>query len=365
MFLRFILMLVVVGLVFGGIFYLKQQQWQQMAVMAEMEQPPTVIAAAEVKKESWQPALHSVGSMVAVNDVYVTSEVAGLVDSIQFESGDAVEKGQTLLQLDDVVDRAELQSLRVDLALAETQFARAEKLLAERTISQAEYDQNRARLESARANINSKQALIEKKKIRAPFSGLLGIRQVDLGEFLAPGAQIVSLQSLDPIYTDYTLPERYLSDIGVGQAIEVKVQSYPGERFEGRIQAINPGIDPGTRSIRLRAMLENPDSRLRPGMFAEIRTLLPQRDDILTLPQQAITYAPYGDTVFAIEEENGKLIVQRKPVTTGEVRNGRVEILSGLEAGDRVASAGQTKLRNDMAVEIDNSIELNDEVNRP
>jgi membrane fusion protein, multidrug efflux system len=365
MFLRFILMLVVVSLVFGGIFYKKQKGWAEMAAMAEMEQPPTVIAAAEVKMESWQPALHSVGSMVAVNDVFVTSEVAGIVETIQFESGDAVEKGQTLLQLDDVVDRAELQSLRVDLALAQIQFERAEKLLAERTISQAEYDQNRARLESARANINSKQALIDKKKIRAPFSGQLGIRQVDLGEYLAPGAHIVSLQSMDPIYTDYTLPERYLSDLSVGQTIEIKIQSYPGERFEGRIQAINPGIDPGTRSIRLRAELANPDGRLRPGMFAEVRTLLPQRDDILTLPQQAITYAPYGDTVFVIEEKNGQLVVQRKPVTTGEVRNGRVEILSGLEAGDRVASAGQTKLRNDMAVEIDNSIELDDEVNGP
>lgn len=365
MFLRFILMLVVVSLVFGGIVYKKLQDWEEFAAMAEMEQPPTVIAAAEVKKESWQPALHSVGSLVAINDVFVTNEVAGKVEAIRFESGERVEKGQVLLQLDDVVDRAELRGLEVDQQLAEIQFERAARLIEERSISRADYDQARARLESARAAIASKQALIDKKKIRAPFSGLLGIRQVDLGEFLDPGAHIAPLQSLDPIYADYTLPERFLADISVGQVLEVKVQSYPGERFEGRIQAINPGIDPGTRSIRLRAKLENSEGRLRPGMFAEVRTLLPPRDDILTLPQQAITYAPYGDTVFAIEEKDGKLIVQRKPVTTGEVRNGRVEIIEGLEAGDQVASAGQTKLRNDMVVEIDNSIELDGEANRP
>lgn len=365
MFLRFILMLVAVSLVFGGIFYKKLQDWEQFAAMAEMEQPPTVIAAAEVKKESWQPALHSVGSLVAINDVFVTNEIAGKVDAIRFESGERVEKGQILLQLDDVVDRAELEGLRAELRLAQIQYERATRLVEERSIPRADFDEAQARLENTQAAVAAKEALIDKKKIRAPFSGLLGIRQVDLGEFLDPGAHIAPLQSLDPIYADYTLPERYLADISVGQILEVKVQSYPDERFEGRIQAINPGIDPGTRSIRLRAILDNPDGRLRPGMFAEVRTLLPQRDDILTLPQQAITYAPYGDTVFAIEEKNGKLVVQRKPVTTGEVRNGRIEIIDGLEAGDRVASAGQTKLRNDMVVEIDNSIELDGEVDRP
>ncbi|MEX0951016.1 MAG: efflux RND transporter periplasmic adaptor subunit [Gammaproteobacteria bacterium] len=358
-------MLVITAAVLGGIVYWKAQQGQMMAEMQSQPQPPAPVAATEVKQVSWQPSLKSTGSLVAINDVFITNEFAGLVDSIEFESGDVVEKGQLLVRLNDDVDRAQLAGLQSELRLAEVQFKRAEGLLSQRSVSQSDYDEAKARVDNARANLEAAQVTMDKKRIRAPFSGQLGIRQIDLGQYLAAGAQIVSLQSLDPIYVDYAVPERFLNDLQVGQAISISIQAYPEEQFSGTIQAIDPGIDVGTRSVVLRALLENNDQRLRPGMFAEVRTLLPIRDDILTLPRQAISYAPYGDSVFAILEKDGKQIVQRKQVTTGEVRDGYVEIVDGLNAGDMVVTSGQTKLRNDREITIDNSIELDYSVDQP
>ncbi len=367
MFLRLILMLLIVGGIIGGVFYMKMQQWEAMSEMASQGQPPATIASTTVTEESWQPRLNSVGSLVAINDVYVTNEVPGIVDEIQFESGQRVEKGDVLLQIDDNVDRARLEGLKADLQLAQVQFDRSAKLVKERSVSQSEFDEAKARLESAKANLASSRAEMVKKRIRAPFSGIVGIRQVDLGQYLAAGSEIAPLQSLDPIYVDYTLPERHLADLGVDQTIDLNVQAYPDQTFSGRIEALNPGIDPGTRSIHIRGILDNPDGKLRPGMFAEVRTLLSEQNDVLTLPQQAITYAPYGDSVFVIQEQDGQKIVQRRQVKTGGIRNGRVEIVEGLEAGDEVASAGQNKLRNGQPVQINNDIEVNDKdvVNSP
>lgn len=361
MFLRLIIMLLVVGAVGGGIYYMKLQQWEAMGEMAAQGQEPATVASSRAQLESRQPTLDAVGSLVAINDVSVTNEVPGIVSDIKFKSGQRVDKGDVLLQLDDEVDRAQLAGLEADRQLAQVQFDRAAKLVKERTVSQSEYDEAKARLESANASLASSRAQMVKKRIRAPFSGLIGIRQVDLGEYLAAGSSIAPLQSLDPIYADYSLPERYLADIDVGQRIEIRVQAYPDETYEGEIQALNPGINPGTRSIIIRAVLDNPDGKLRPGMFAEVHTLLSQRDDVLTVPEQAILYAPYGDSVFLIHEKDDEKIVKRQPVTTGTVRDGRIEIIDGLEAGDEVVSAGQVKLRNDQPVRIDNSIEVNDQ----
>ena len=358
MILRLFLMLVIVGGVIGGVFYLKNQQWQAMQEQMAQGQPPATVATSKVQQESWQPSLSAVGSMVAVNDVSVTNEVPGKVDKIQFESGQRVEKGEPLIHLDAEVDRAELRGLQSELQLAQVQFERAAKLVKERSVSQSNYDEAKARLETAKANVASKQALINKKTIRAPFTGELGIRQVDLGEYLPAGSAIVPLQSLDPIYVDYSLPERYLADLSVGQTVELTVQSYPNETYQGQIEALNPGIDPGTRSVQLRAKLDNPNALLRPGMFAEVRTLLPRRNDVLTVPQRAISYAPYGNSVFVVKEKDGQKVVQRRQIDTGMVRDGQVEVKSGLEAGDEVVSAGQNKLRNDQPININNSIEL-------
>ncbi len=359
---RLILVLFALALVFGGIFGWKYMQMRQMAAQMAKPRPPEVVASAQARAERWQPYLFSVGSLVAVQGIYVNNEVPGQVSAIEFQSGQRVRAGEQLLQLEDSVDRADLEGLIAERRLAELQFKRMERLYKQKTVSRADYDEAQARLDSAQAQVEAKRALIRKKKIRAPFDGLLGIRQVDLGQYLAPGSQIVLLQSLAPIYVDFSLPERHFAQLAERQRVVLTVQAHTDRRFEGRISAINPGIDPGTRSARIRAALDNPDGLLRPGMFAEVRTELPEREDVLTVPRTAITYNPYGDSVFVIEEKDGELVVQRRQVQAGEVREGRVEIVEGLAIGERVVSAGHQKLRNGQKVKIDNSVELDEQV---
>lgn len=362
---RMLLVLLALGLVLGAMFGWKYYMGQKMAALASMPPPPATVAAAEVQTETWQPYLAAVGSLVATQGILVTTEIAGKVSAIHFESGQQVEAGTLLLQLDDSVDQAELEGIVAERRMSELQFKRREELLDSKTISRSDVDEARLRMENAIAQLDTKRAKIAKKRITTPFSGWLGIRQVDLGEYLQPGAAIAPLDAMDPIYLDYALPERELDQISVGQEVEVRVQAFPDETFSGRVAALNPGIDPGTRSLRVRATLENPQARLRPGMFAEVRTLLPQRPAVLTLPQTAITYNPYGDSVFVIQENESGPLVQRRQVKTGGVRNGRVEIVTGLQAGERVVIAGQVKLRNDQPVVVDNSILLDTQITRP
>ena len=362
---RMVIVLLLLALVLGAMFGWKYVQMQQMAALASMPPPPASVATAEVQTEQWQPYLTAVGSLVASRGILVTTEVAGKVSAIHFESGQQVEAGTLLLQLDSSVDRAELQGLVAERRLAEQQYKRREELLDSKTISRSDVDEARLRVDNAKAQVAARQAIIGKMNITAPFAGWLGIRQVDLGEYLQPGAAIVPLQTLDPIYVDFSQPERYLDQISVGQSVEIAVRAFPDEVFTGQISAMNPGIDPGTRSLHIRATLDNPQSRLRPGMFAEVRTVLPQRPAVLTLPQTAITYNPYGDSVFVIQGSGTETSVQRRQVETGDVRNGRVEIVSGLQAGEQVVTVGQIKLRGDQPVVIDNTLVLEPQITRP
>lgn len=354
---RFIFMLVALGLVFGGIFGWKFYQLQQYLAHAPKPQPATV-AVTDVKTESWTPYLYSVGSLVATQGIAVTNEVSGQVKTIHFHSGQQVKEGELLLELDDSVDRAQLDGARAEQRLAEIRFGRVRDLLQKKAVSKADYDEAVANLDNAKAQVRSRFELMRKKQIKAPFAGLLGIRQVDLGEYLSPGSPIVPLQALDPIYVDYSLPEQQLDRLSVGQTLTLSVKSYTGRVFKGHISAINPGIEPTTRNVRVRGTLDNPDHALRPGMFAEVQTHLPVRKGILTVPRMAITYAPYGDSVFVVQDHNGGLVVKRVQVQTGDVRGDRVEITRGVEAGQRVVTAGQLKLRNGQPVVIDNSVKV-------
>ena len=359
---RFIFVVLLLAVMFGGIFGWKYYSGQQMMAMLSAPQPPAVIAAAEVQVDQWQPYLNAVGSVTATQGVFVTTEIAGQVAEIHAGSGQQVEAGDVLLKLDDRVDQADLKGLVAQRKLAQLQLERVEKLLKNKSASRSEFDAARAKLDGAEADVAAKQATTDQKTIRAPFSGQLGIADINLGQYLSPGTAIVPLEALDPVYVDYALPERHLGEVEVGQAIQVSVQAWPERYFEGVISAIDSGIDEGTRSVKLRATLDNPDLLLRPGMFAQVRTVLPTRDNILTLPRTAVTYNPYGETVFVVVEKEGALVVQSRPVKTGEVRDGRVEVVKGLEAGERVVSAGHNKLRNGQAVSIDNSIELDGKV---
>lgn len=360
---RLISVILILIVIFGGIFGWKAYSDAQMTAAMSRPPPPAVVASAVVKMESWQPYLQAVGSVTATQGIFVTTEVAGQVREILAKSGQMVETGDILLRLDDSVDEADLNGLIAQRTLTSLQFERARKLLRDKSISHSDYDTSRANLDSAEAAVAVKRALINQKTISAPFSGQLGIADINLGQYLSPGDSIVSLQSLDPVFVDYSLPERHLASVRVGQRVDVQVQAWPDRRFKGVISAINPGIDPGTRTLRLRATLDNPDHLLRPGMFAEVSTILPLRDNILTLPRTAVTYNPYGESVFVLQQQDAVLVVQNRPVKTGEVRAGRVEVLEGLQADDQVVAAGQNKLRNGQPVTVDNSIKLDQLVN--
>jgi membrane fusion protein (multidrug efflux system) len=355
MILRLSLVLLFLGAILGGIFGWKQHQQQQQAAM-QGPPPPPVVASARVEPETWGPRLTAVGSLVAVQGIDVANEVPGLVREIYFESGQMVKAGDVLVQIDDAVDQADLLGLLALRDLAEIKLKRLRTLLKDRSTSQSDYDEAKATLDGAEAAVAAKRATIAKKRILAPFAGSLGIRKVDLGDYLPAGSPIVALNTLDPVYADYSLPERDLTRVRVGQEVVVTVAAYPGRDFPGQISAVDSGVDVKTRNIRIRATLPNPDQVLRPGMFAEVATLLPAREGVLTLPRNAITFAPYGSSVFLIEDKDGVPQVQRRPVTTGAAQGGRVEIATGLAAGDLVVVAGQVKLRNGQAIKIDDSV---------
>ncbi len=371
MFLRLLLVLLILAALVGGLAYLKYEQVTAQIAQFSAPMPPSSVAETRVESHRWQPQLNAVGNVSAVQGVMVSNEVAGQVQAIRFESGDRVRAGQVLVQLDTTVDEADLAGLQASLELAELKLGRSTKLLRDRAVSQGDFDEANAELSRTRAAVTAKQALIEKKTIRAPFNGVLGIRQIDLGQYLREGSDIVALEALDPVFVDYKLPERHLAKLTAGQLVQVRVAAYPKEVFTGRIQAISPSVDQGTRNVQVRAQLPNPNGRLRPGMFAKVATLLPMREQVLVLPRRAVSFNTYGDSVFVIQEQpaadgaddartepdapdayGDKLVVTRRQIATGAVRDDLVEVTDGLSEGDRVVLAGHQKLRNGMEVQI-------------
>ena len=355
MFLRLIFAVLLLGGMLGGIFGWKYYQ-QQLGASEQAMPPPATVASTEVALSDWQPKLHAVGTLVATKGIDVTSEVSGVVRKILFESGQAVDKGDVLVRLDDAVDRADLQGLVAEQRLADIKYKRLIRLLKDRSVSQSDVDEAKAQLDFTSAQVASKKALIDKKTIKAPFGGYLGIRAVDDGQFIQPGMALVPLQTLDRLYVDFSLPERHLPQLRVGQTVQVTSDAAPGEVFEGTVSAMNPGVDVDTRTLRLRASLGNSRQLLRPGMFVEVDLLLPARDAVPTIPRVAVSFAPYGDSVFLIREQEGGLTVQRQQVQVGGVQGEDIEIVSGLEPGQKVVLAGQVKLRNGQAVQLDNAI---------
>ncbi|MGD8589565.1 MAG: efflux RND transporter periplasmic adaptor subunit [Chromatiales bacterium] len=358
---RLLLLVIVLGVIFGGLYYLKTRQMAQSQAMLARPRPAAVIASADVLLELRQPMLRSVGSLVAVNGIDLASEVSGIVSEILFQSGDSIERGKPLLRLDATVDQAELNALHADLRLAEVEYRRSADLLPKKAVSRSDYDQAKAKYQSAQARIEEQEAVLARKTVRAPFSGLLGIRKVDLGQYLQPGEGIVLIQALDPIYVDYTLPEQTFRQLRIGQPVQLQIDAFPGERFSAEVSAIDAAIMQGSRSIRVRATLTNPDGSLRPGMFAEVHTLIGDARPVLTVPQTAISYNSYGDAVMLlVKDDQGQLTVQRRQIETGSVQAGRVEIVSGLERGDKVVRTGHNKLRPGQPVAVDNSVPLDD-----
>lgn len=352
MFVRILMVLLVLAALVGGLAYFKYIQIQAEITQFSQPMPAPTVTAVVVEATSWEPTLGAVGTVQAVQGVDVNNEVAGQVTAIQFDSGAMVKRGDILVRLADDVDRADLEGLQAAERLAQIKVDRNRSLLKDRAVAQGDFDEISAQLDQASAQVKGKQATIEKKTIRAPFDGQLGIRLINLGQFLPEGSAIVSLQALDPVYVDYALPERHLARLSTGQSIQVQVSAYPTRTFAGTIEAISPGIDQGTRNVRVRARLANPDLALRPGMFARVATLLPVERDVLTIPREAVTFNTYGDAVFVIQEADGKTSVERRQIVTGQIQDQQIAVLEGLAAGDRVVLSGQVKLNNGQEVRI-------------
>ncbi|WP_348671790.1 efflux RND transporter periplasmic adaptor subunit [uncultured Abyssibacter sp.] len=371
---RLFIVLVGLAIVFGIVFGLRAFVNKQMANYFENRQEPPVTVSSIVAEEAvWEPTIPTVGTLRAVNGVTVAAELAGVVENIAFDSGQSVQRGDLLVQLDTSTDRAELAALEAQLRLARAELKRQGELRRRGTNAQADLDSARANAEQLEARIQSQKAVISKKAIKAPFEGKVGIRRVDIGEFVGAGQGIVTLQQLDPMLVDFTVPERRLGDIESGQIVRLRVDSVPDTAFTGHITAIEPSVNQATRNFAVEARVDNQAGRLRPGQFVRVDVVQPQVERHVTLPATAISYSPYGDSVYLVTEgqsrpDNGgegeastegdgkKKTAKRVFVKVGDRRGDQVAVLEGVSAGDEVVTSGQLKLRDGSPLTINNEV---------
>ncbi|HKB61755.1 MAG TPA: efflux RND transporter periplasmic adaptor subunit [Burkholderiales bacterium] len=364
---RMIIMLVAVGVLFGGLFGFKS--WLGGKIREGISSqgiPPQTVSTAKAQFTEWQGEFQAVGTLRAVRGADIAPELSGVITAIHFQSGQAVAAGAPLVQLNAESDLARLQSLAAAADLAQANYERDKKQLEFQAVSQAVVETDAATLKSARAQVAEQQALLNKKLVRAPFEGRLGIRAVDLGQYVNAGTKLVTLQELDPVYVDFYAPQKSLGKIALKQKIILKTDAFQGQEFPGEVSSIDPKVDPATRNVQVRATVRNPKRSLLPGMFATVVLASGGPQRFLTLPQTAVSYNPYGDTVFVVEESKGKdekvaLVAQQRFVTTGETRGDQVAILSGIKEGDTVVTAGQIKLRSGFPVIVNNSIQPTNE----
>ena len=352
---RLALMLLAVLLLIAALAAIKFMQIRTMIANSPKPQPQ-VVTAAKAQMLEWQPQLDAIGSLVAVRGIDLSSEVAGQVREVRFRSGQDVRAGDVLLQLNADADIALQQSLQAAADLAAQVLARDREQFAAQAVSQAQIDADEADLRVKRANVAQQAALVAKKTIRAPFAGRVGITTVAPGQYVGAGDKIVTLQALDPIHVDFALPQKQLGALKIGQRITLASDAHPGRSFSGRISAISPRIDSATRNVQVEATAANPQRLLLPGMFARVEIEVGDKQRRLTLPQTAVTYNPYGSTVFAVEPGEPPKVKQVF-VTTGATRGDQVAITSGVTEGQEVVTSGQVKLKNGTAVKIDNTVQ--------
>jgi membrane fusion protein (multidrug efflux system) len=356
---RMIIMLALAFIVFGGIFGMKGIGTMMMNEFIDnMPAPPATISSGQAQTMVWENRLQAIGSLVPVNGADLTAELNGVVTAIHFESGQQVEKGARLLTLDDANERGELRRLQAQAELADINLRRRQRLFDLETIARSDLDMAISEANAAKAAVEAQAATVALKNIRAPFDGILGIRRVNVGQYLQAGTVIVTLQQLDPIDIDFTLPEQRSGRIEPGMAVNIRVDSHPDERFAGEVLAIEPRVDEATRSFRVRARIPNPDLTLRAGQFGRVDLTLPGERTVVVVPRTAINYSSYGESVFivrdrdhadGVEKEVGQRFVQ-----LGEARGDFIEVIEGLNEGDEVATSGLLKLTNAYPVTIDN-----------
>jgi membrane fusion protein, multidrug efflux system len=362
------------GAVFGvlALFFVladvKAFQFRKMS-SSPMVMPPTTVTSAPVKEEDWAPMLSAVGSISAVEGAVVSSELGGVVQQVAFENGGTAKKGDLLVQLDASAEEAQLHSAEADLELAKADLERSRGLAASKVISKAEFDAAEAKYKQKAATVDQMRSMIAKKTVRAPFEGQLGIRQVNVGQMINAGQQVVALTALDQVFVDFALPQQELAKLSSGLEVRVRSDALPDHEFKGKLTAVNSMVDTVTRNITLQATLENHDHALRPGMFAKVEVELPKKNKTLVVPGSAISYAPFGDSVFVIEkkkdEKTGKesQTIRQQFVRVGEARGDFVAITEGLKANETIVSTGVFKLRNGMPVTINNDLAPKPQVN--
>ena len=350
--------LLIVGLAFGKYLQIKQ-------LIASAPKPGAqTVSTIKAETLKWQPQISSVGTVTAYRGVDISSEIAGLVRDVKFKSGQNVKHNDILIQLNADSDIAQLRSLEASAELSATVLKRDQAQLAAEGVSQAQVDSDMADLKSKRALVAQQAANVEKKTIRAPFAGRMGISTVNPGQFVNPGDKLVSLQTIDPIFVDFFVPQKQIASLKVGQSLKLLSDAFPGQDFQGQISSINPKIDVATRNVQVEATLNNQKQLLLPGMFGNVAIDVGDKNKFITLPQTAITYNPYGSTVFVVKDsdkkdEKGEVakVAQQVFVTTGATRGDQVAVLKGIEVGQMVVTSGQLKLKNGTPVLIDNSVQ--------
>lgn len=343
--------------------FVKFRQIQSaMAAASTFQMPPEAVTSIVARQDQWPTTMSVIGTVEAVHGVIVSADLPGTVDRIKFESGQAVHAGDVLVELDTRQERAQLAALEAQRDLAKVNYARMQQLVSEGVISRMEYDQANAQQRQTEANVAEIRATIERKTIRAPFSGVLGIRKVNLGQYLAAGNPIVALQSLSPIYVDFGVPQQTGGQVRVGHTLRITSDELGGQAFTGRVNASDSVVDEATRNVQLQATLSNPEGKLRPGMFVQVDVGVGANRSVVTLPASAISYAPYGDSVFIItdlKDPKGRAYrgVRQQFVKVDGSRGDQVAIVSGVKPGDEVVTSGVFKLRNGAAVQVNNKVQ--------
>ena len=359
---RMLLMLTLTILFVGALGFVKFKQIQTaIAQGAAFQPPPEAVTTVVAAQERWPSTLDAIGTMAAVRGVTVSADLAGIVDEILFESGQSVQEGQVLVVLDTRQEQAQMAAAEAQRVLARLNFNRMQDLLDQKVVSKAEYDSATAESRQAEARVGEIRAAIERKTIRAPFTGILGIRQVNKGQYLAGGDPVVPLQALNPIYVNFGVPQQAIAQVHVGGGVHITTENLANVAFEGRIIAIDSVVDETTRNIRVQATLANPDGKLRPGMFVQTQMALGADQRVVALPASAVSYAPYGDSVFVVadmKDDKGHSYrgVRQQFVKLGPARGDQIAVVSGVNPGEEVVTSGVFKLRNGAAVQINNSV---------
>ena len=359
---RIFFTLLVAVAVIAALGYFKLRQVQAAVKAFSFQPPPEAVTTTVAKKATWPTTVDVVGTMVAIHGVTVSADLPGTVDKILFDSGRSVQQGDVLVELDTRQERAQLASMEAQRDLAKINYGRTKQLLDEGVISRSDYDKATADQRQYEANVAEIKAAIDRKTIRAPFSGVLGIRQVNLGQYLASGGAIVPLQSLNPIYVNFSVPQEVLSHLRAGQTVHLTANDVTGAQFTGKVNAVDSVIDPSTRNVQVQATVSNPQAKLRPGMFVQVEVGVGDNRTLIPLPASAINYAPFGDSVFVLtdmKDKDGKAYrgVKQQFVKVEGSRGDQVGVISGINPGDEIVTSGVFKLRNGAAVAVNNTVQ--------